>query len=119
MAASLSDMNFLSTDTGFQNRIRAQMLVTAVAVMFEAWTVAFHRERQTFAVQVINSPDSYKLIFANTVATDANVISDATVAGTVLLTAGNTAAQAALVTDAHISTAVTGQWNNFFRTPGA
>jgi len=118
MVASRNDQYVLSTDTGFQNRVRTSMLVQCTNVMFEAWTVPFHRERQTFAVQVLNSPDSYKLIFANTVAGDAVVIADATQNGTVALTSGNVATQALLVTDAHIDSAVTGQYNNFFRTPG-
>ncbi len=119
MAASLNDQFLLSSDPGFQGRVRTAMLVQATNVMFEAFTVAFHRERQTFAVQVLNSPDTYKELFANTVANDANIIADATVGGTVVLTPSNLVAQAALVTDAHIQSAATGQWNNFFRTPGS
>jgi hypothetical protein len=66
----------------------------------------------------VNAPDAYKVLFANTVATDANVSGDATVAGTVPLTTGNVATQAALVTDAHIDNAISSQFNSFFRTPG-
>lgn len=117
MAASRSDMNMLSTDTAFQNRVRASMIAASIAITTEAWTVAFHRERQTYAVAILNSPDSFKALFANSVATDANVISDATQAGTVVLTSGNVAAQAALATDAHIDAALSGQFNSFFRCP--
>jgi len=117
MTASRSDMNFLSSDSGFQGRVRASMLWTCIAITTEAWSVPFHRERQTYAVAVLNNPDAFKPLFANTVATDASVISDATAAGTVVLSAGNVAAQAALVTDAHIDNAISSQFNSFFRTP--
>lgn len=119
MAASRSDMYFLSTDPTFQNRVRASMVAAAISVTTEAWTVAFHRERDTYAVAILNSPDSYKLLFANAVATDANCISDATQAGTVVLSGGNVVTQAALVTDAHIDAAISSQFNSFFRTPSA
>jgi hypothetical protein len=119
MAASRSDMNVLSTDSGFQGRVRASMIAAAISITTEAWTVAFHRERQAYAVQILNAPDTYKLLFANSVATDANVISDATLAGSVILTGGNVATQAALATDAHIDAAISGQFNSFFRTPGS
>lgn len=95
------------------------MLAASIAITTEAWTVAFHRERQTQAVGILNNPDSFKVLFASTVATDANVISDATQVGTVALTTGNVATQAALVTDAHIDAAVSAQFNSFFRTPAA
>lgn len=117
MAASRSDMNILSGDAGFIGRVRASMIATSIAITTEAWTVAFHRERQTYAVAILNQPDIFKALFANSVATDASVISDATQAGTVVLTSGNVAAQAALVTDAHIDAAISGQFNSFFRTP--
>jgi hypothetical protein len=58
-------------------------------------------------------------LFSNAVATDASVIGDATQAGTVALTAGNRAAQSALVTDAHIDTAIASMFNSFIREPGS
>ena len=119
MAASRSDQNMLSTDAGFTGRVRASMIAAAISITTAAWTEAFHRERQTYAVAILNAPDTYKTLFANSVATDANVISDATAAGTVVLTSGNVAAQAALVTDAHIDNAISGQFNSFFRTPAS
>jgi hypothetical protein len=65
----------------------------------------------------LQQPDSYKTMFSMSVATDLNCINDATASGTVTLTAGNTAAQAALVTDAHIDTAISGQYNAFLTLP--
>jgi hypothetical protein len=117
MAATYSDMNLLRQDTTFQGRVRASMISACIAIINEGWTVAFHRERSTFAVQVVNAPDSFMPLFAGGVATDTTVISDATQAGTVVLTSGNVATQAALVTDAHISSAISSQFNTFFRTP--
>lgn len=121
MAASRKDMYILSTDPTFQNRVGAALLSAAISIYNEGWAVAFHRERASFASQIITQsvggPD-YRIMFANAVATDTSVIADATQAGTVVLTVANVAAQAALVTDAHIDTAIAGQFNAFFRTPG-
>lgn len=115
-----SDKQLLASDQTFQNRVRQSMIAACVAIASESpTTVAFHRERSTFGVACMNSPDTFKLLFANAVANDANVISDATVAGATPLTTTNVAAQAALVTDAHIDTAVSGQFNSFFRTPAS
>lgn len=112
-----SDQQLLSGDPTFQNRVRQSLLKAAISIKNEG-AVVFHRERETFVVSVMNSPDTYKLLVAQAVATDASCIGDATVSGATPLTAGNVAAQAALVTDAHIDTAIAGQFNTFFRTPG-
>lgn len=117
MAVSHNDRYTLSTDAVFQNRVMTSMIAASVSITTEAWTTPFHRERQTQAVQILNSPQTYKPLVASAVATDASVIGDATQGGTVALTAGNVATQAALVTDTHIDNAVSGQFNSFFRTP--
>jgi hypothetical protein len=120
MPASLSDQNVLSGDPGFIGRVRAAMISTSLTIKLESpLTVPFHRERETYAVAVLNSPDTFKSTFANIVSGDAGVISDATAAGTVVLTGANVAAQAALVTDAHIAAAVNNSYNSLFRTPMA
>jgi hypothetical protein len=118
MAASYSDQQFLAADPTFQNRVRQSLIAACQAIKSEnAQTVPFHRERETFLVAVTNQPDLFKLIFAQAAATNASVIGDATQAGTVVLTGANAAAQAALVTDAHIDTAISSDFNSFFRTP--
>jgi hypothetical protein len=117
MAASYSDQQFLAADPTFQNRVRQSLVAQCINIKSEAVTVAFHRERETYVAAVMNSPDSFKLIFAQAVAANASVIADATAAGTVVLSAANAAAQAALVTDVHIDTAISGDFNSFFRTP--
>lgn len=117
MAASRSDQFILATHVPFQNRVRSSMVFTAIAITTEAWTVAFHRERQTYAVAILNSPDAFMPLFANAIATDSLVIADATTGGTVVLTGANITTQAALVTDAHIDAALSGQFNSFFRVP--
>jgi len=111
---SLADESLLATDATFQSRVRAAMLETALAVAFESPTTANHQNRLGYAVVCMNNPDGQKLFLAGTVATDASVISDATVVGTVVLILSNLAAQAALVTDAHIRTAVNGSWSVLF-----
>ena len=113
-----SDQQLLASDATFQNRVRQSLLAACVSIKNEAVTTAFHREREAFLVGVTNSPDSYKVLVAQSVATNASVIGDATAAGTVPLTSGNVATQAALVTDAHLDTAIASNFNSFFRTPG-
>lgn len=116
-----SDQYQLSQDTVFQNRVQASLIAACVAIGNEGWTVAFHRERATFCNQILagtgGGQASYVTLFANAVATDPSVIADATVNGTVTITAGNRATQAALVTDAHIDAAIAGQFNTFIREP--
>ena len=115
-----SDKQLLSGDPTFQNRVRQAMIAACINIKSESpTTVPFHRERETFIVGVMSQPDVFKVLFAQSVATDASVIGDATVGGTVPLTTGNVATQAALVTDPHIDTAIAGQFNAYFRTPAA
>ena len=118
MAASYSDQQFLAADGVFQNRVRQSLITACISIGTESpTTVPFHRERATYAVAIINNPDGYKLLVAQSVATNAAVIGDATQGGTVVLTAVNAAGQATLVTDAHIDAAISGEFNTFFRTP--
>lgn len=119
MATTRSDMYILSQEATFQNRVRAAMLVAAISITTEADSVTWHRERQTYAVSVINAPDTFKMLFANTVATDASVAGAATQAGTVALTTGNVPTQQALASDAQIDAAISGQFNSFFRRPAS
>ena len=114
MAASLSDQAVLSTDPTFISRVRQSMIATCIAISSEAVSTGYHYARARFVVEVMNNPDSFKGLFAGSVATDASVIDDATQGGTVILTAANIAAQAARVTDAHITNAISGQFNSFF-----
>lgn len=113
-----SDQQILAGDVTYQNRVRQALLKACYTIKNEAVTVAFHRERETMAIAMVNQPDTFKILFAQTTAIDAAVIADATVGGTVPLTTGNVAAQAALVTDAHLDAAIAAQFNTFFRTPG-
>jgi len=113
-----NDKQLLASDTTFQNRVRQAMMAGCTAVKNESPTnVPFHRERETYVVGVMNQPDVFKLLFTYACASDANCIGDATVGGTVPLTSGNVATQAALVTDAHIDGALAANFNTFFRTP--
>lgn len=118
---SLSDQFQLSQDATFQGRVQASLIAACVAIGNEGWTVPFHRERATFSAGILagtgGTQASYVTLFTNTVSTDSSCISDATQAGTVVLTSANRAAQAALVTDAHINAAVSAQFNSFIREP--
>lgn len=120
MSVTHSDRFQLSQEITFQNRVQAALIATCVSIANEGWTVPFHRERASFAAQILAGSSgsvNYVTLFSNSVATDANVIGDATAAGTVPLTAGNRATQAALVTDAHIDTAIAAEFNAFIRVP--
>lgn len=118
MAASYNDQQFLASDPTFQNRVRQSMIAACNAIKTEnPSTVVFHRERETFLVAVMNQPDVFKLVFTQSVVTNAAVIADATASGTVVLSGANAPGQAALVTDAHIDAAISSNFNSFFRTP--
>jgi hypothetical protein len=121
---AFNDAAILAQDLTFQGRVGAALLTYAQVVATEnPATVPFHRERANFAVQIFTTNlnaqgiNPWTLIFTNSVATDTTVIADATVSGTVPLTAANRAAQGLLVTDTHISNAVAAQFNSYVREP--
>ncbi len=113
MAASYNDQAVLATDVTFKNRVQAALVGGALTLQAEASTVANHYRRVSLSVLILNNPAAYSALFVQSVATDTTVIADATQAGTVVLTTGNVAAQAALVTDAHILAALNAQINSF------
>ncbi len=114
-----SDKQFLSGDPIFQSRVTQALLAACSSIKNEVVTTAFHREREQLLVNIMNTPSQFKGQFSIIVANDTNVIGDATVAGTVAITSGAIAAtQAALVTDAHIDTAIAANFNSFIKTPG-
>lgn len=118
MAVQFNDMYQLSQDTVFQNRVQAALTAACIAIQNEnPTTTPFHKERSGLATAIltwISGANPYIQLFTNTVSTDTNVTGDATEGGTVPLTAGNRAAQALLVTDAHIAAAISGEFNSFF-----
>lgn len=118
MAVTHKDRYTLSTDPTFKTRVQAALIAACVSIANEGTTVPFHRERGGFAAQILFSPSSptdWVQLFTNSVSTDATCISDATAAGTVALTSANIATQAALVTDAHIDSAISAEFNAFIR----
>lgn len=119
MAATFKDMDQLRLDLTFQGRVRSALISLCLGASNEAWSVPFHRERQMFAVAVVNGPDGYVSNFASSVATDATVIADATQGGTVAITGANVATQQALVTDAHLQSAILAQINSYLKAPFA
>lgn len=116
---ALLDSANLAADPTFQNRVLTALLTACVDISNEGWTVAFHRERSTFAVGVQNNPTIYKSLFAGTVATDPTCLSQATSGGTVSITTTNASGQQALVSDTNISNAISAQFNTYFRTPAS
>jgi hypothetical protein len=120
---AFSDSAQLAQDPIFQGRVGAALYVYCQVAATEAWTIPFHRERALFVSQVFQTTlnaqgiNPWTFIFTNSVSTDATVVSDATVNGTVPLTSANRAAQALLVTDTHISNAVASQFNSYIREP--
>jgi hypothetical protein len=119
---NLSDQQFLAGDPTFQNRVEESLLATCSSIANEAISqssLSLHVKRQnqcSFMLAPANL-SNYKIIVAAMAATDASVIGDATASGTTALTAGNAAAQAALVTDAHIASAISGQFNTLLSVP--
>jgi hypothetical protein len=114
MAVSHSDRTILGADVLFVNRVRASLVVYANGtVIGEAKTTAYNNRRYPFAISILTNPDSFKQRFAFVVATDTNVINDATGSGATALTTGNVDTQQASVTDAHMDTAVTNAFNSF------
>ena len=107
------DQANLANDPSFKARVQAAMIGGALTIQGEASTVAGHYRRVSLSVLILNNPAAYAALFVQSVATDPSVISDATAAGTVTITAGNAATQAALVTDAHILSALNNQINSF------
>lgn len=116
-AASHGDQAVLASDTTFQNRVRSSLVAACIAIANEGFSVVNHKKRADFCSQVLSAPDSFKTIFAVSVSTDAGVVGDATNGGTVALSSANAAAQAALVTDAHIDSAISSEFNAFLQLP--
>ncbi len=112
MAASFNDMALISTDSTFINRVASALWQACVSIANEA-AARDHPARKAYAAQILNNPNTYKPLFVNVVSVDTTVIADATQAGTVVITTGNVAAQAALATDAHMATAVSAAFNAF------
>lgn len=112
MAAAFNDMANLANDPVFQGRIGAALIQTCVSISNEAWSQN-HSARKDYVRQILNNPTVFKPFFYLPVSVDTSVIADATVGGTVVVTSATAAAQAALVTDAHISAAISAAFNSF------
>jgi hypothetical protein len=116
MAASFNDSAVLGANAAFVSRVQSALLSAAININSEGINVVNHGPRIQLVHQVLQSPSNltnFATMFGLSVATDASVIGDATAAGTVVLTTNNIAAQEALVTDAHITNAVSGQFNAY------
>jgi len=115
MAASRSDSYFLGTNVLFQHRVQEALIAACLAIASEG-NIANHTARLALVHQVLASQSTLAdkvTLFSFAAATDSLVLADATVAGTVIITAVNSDAQQALATDAHIDGAITSQFNAF------
>lgn len=110
---SYSDMAILGTNPAFVSRVQAALVSGLQTIQGETSTTPNHYRRVALSVEVLNSPAGWASLFAQGVAADTNVIADATVGGTVTLTAANIAAQEALVTDTHIINALNAIFSNY------
>jgi hypothetical protein len=113
---SLNDSAVLSVNVMFQNRVQMAMIAACIAIASELTSVLWHEHRVELVHAILSSPTSvnnYTTMFSQTAATDSTVLGDATVGGTVALTTANAATQQALITDAHINAAVSGQFYAF------
>ncbi len=116
MAASFNDSAVLGVNPAFVARVQSALLSAAININSEGIAVVNHGPRIQLVHQIFQSPTNltnYATMFGLSVSTDASVISDATQAGTVALTSNNISAQEALVTDTHITNAVSGQFNAY------
>jgi hypothetical protein len=115
MTVTRSDMTILGDDALFVDRVRASLVLYCQGtVIGEAASTAYHDKRNAFAIAVLNSPNSFKQRVAYSVATDSNVIGDATTGGTVALDTGNVDTEQANVADTHLDSAVSSMFNSFF-----
>jgi hypothetical protein len=125
MPASYNDQAILAVDPIFVARVQQAMIAACINVQSEgisnnpnppgnAIGLQAHLKRAALAVQIRVNPAAFKAIFALGVATDPNVIANATVNGTVVLTTGIIDAQQALISDANIDAAIANQFSGFY-----
>jgi len=74
MAASRADQAILAVEPTFQNRVRQSLVAASISIANEGWTVgSIHRQREQRASAILNSPDSFKPLYAIAAATDATL----------------------------------------------
>lgn len=113
---SYQDANVLGVNLTFIGRVQSAMLSAAISIFNEGIAVNNHAPRVQLIHNMLASPTqitNFANMFSLAVATDATVLGDATQANTVPLTTSNIQTQQALITDAHISSAVAAQFNAF------
>ena len=116
--ANLNDMAILATDTVFGSRVFAALIQFCTTVVpseaISSTTVELHMARKVYAAAVLNSPNQYKPLFINAVASNSIVANEATAAGTLSGMTGQQVATAALLcVDADINNAVAAAFNAF------
>lgn len=112
---SLLDENLLPTDLTFLKRIQSAVIAASVAISTDGQVTALALKRHAQVVQILAAPSTWAILFAQTIAaSDPTTINQATNNGAVSLTPTNLASQAALITDATITNAVSSAFNSFF-----
>ncbi len=118
--ANLNDMQTLTTDPVFGNRVllsAIQFFTTVLPTEAVATTAAgcsVHTARKNYAANFLNNPTIYKPLFVNAVAANQIVANDATTNGTIVgLVSSALAVQALLCTDTDINNAVAASLNAF------
>jgi hypothetical protein len=127
-AQSLNDQTVLAGSATFVQRTRSAMMAGSINISSDGLNTGINIKRHAQVVQIMNSPDYWKTLFAEAISTQPTVIGPATASGTVVLKpmvctgqptppcveTGNVETQQALVTDAVIGTAVAAVFNSFF-----
>lgn len=99
---ALQDRYTLSQDSNFRQRVQQAIILEAVQTIAEAPNTGFHKERTALAIQVLRAPDTWGILFAQSVASRTAVES-----AYLSVSPANQLA----VTDALITGGVTAQWN--------
>lgn len=115
----------LAADTSFQARLKVRLYVAIQNVYSNNGSniapdsVLLYTRRKNFGIQILQAmaggTPNWPIIFAEGVASDATVISDATGNSTTDVTSGNSGTQQLLVTDAHIDNAIAAQFNSYLQ----
>lgn len=101
MALTYTGLVAASKDDGFRDRVLASVEAAAVAITQDAPTLAIDVRRDTFARQILSSPDAWRINFALPVALGFAAKSNATLTD---------------ATDAELDTRVSSIFNKMMRT---
>jgi hypothetical protein len=111
-----SDQAILAASAAFIARVQQAMIAACITTRSKPITPgnpqAVQAKQAAASVQIRTNPQAFKMLFAIGVATDPNVIANATQNGPLATSTVDT--QQLLVTDANIDVAIANQFNGFF-----